>query len=180
LEIPQVPFSARYLDAVAFWAGRAGDGQSLLQVRDRLSQIAARWPSDDANAWLDHANGLVRLRERDVAGAETLLVRACAFTGARWSVMDLADLYAARGTAEGAAAAEAEWEAFDRKRGLFLSEFFPGVLVLGWLNRALVARARRDPAAARTYAKKVLDHWGQKNPRLRIVRLAGNVTTNSL
>jgi hypothetical protein len=115
-----------------------------------------------------------------VAGAETLLVRACAFTGARWSVMDLADLYAARGTAEGAAAAEAEWEAFDRKRGLFLSEFFPGVLVLGWLNRALVARARRDPAAARTYAKKVLDHWGQKNPRLRIVRLAGNVTTNSL
>ena len=176
LELPQVPFSARYLEAVVFWSGRTGGGASLVEARDRLSEIAAHWPSEDANAWLDHAEALISLRERNVERAETLLVRSSGFGGARWSLIDLADLYAARGNTE---AAEAEWQAFDRKRGMFLSEFFPGVLVLGWLNRALAAQARHDAGAARKYAKKVLDHWGQKNPRLRMVQLAANVMNNS-
>jgi tetratricopeptide (TPR) repeat protein len=174
LEIPQVPIVARHLEAVSFWSGRTGDGASLLQARERLSEIAARWPSDDTNARLDHAEALVSLRERNLERAETLLVRACGFAGALWSLIDLADLYAARGNAD---AAEAEWAAFDKKRGMFLSQFFPGVLVLGWLNRALAARARRDFPTARRCAQKVLDHWGQKNPRLRIVRLAESITT---
>jgi tetratricopeptide (TPR) repeat protein len=176
LELPQVPFSARYLAAVAFWSARAGDAPSLTEARNRLADIAARWPSEDAQSWLDHADALLALRERDFTRAETLLVRSSSFAGSRWSVMDLADLYAARGNPE---AAEAEWQTFESKRGMFLSEFFPGVLILGWLDRAIVARARRDAATSRKYTQKVWDHWGRKNPQLPIVQLAANLLKTS-
>ena len=91
--------------------------------------------------------------------------------------MDLADLYTANGNFE---AAEVQWQAFERKRGMFLFEFFPGVTVMGWLGRALVAEARQDKASALQYAKKVVDHWGKKNPQLKIVKLAREVMTKSV
>ena len=177
LATPRVPSTARYLDAAVFWASRVGDDASLLELRDRLLRNAMQWPSEDAHAWLDHANALVSLRNRDMANAENLLVRACGFPGARWSFVDLAELYAARGSYD---AAEAEWQAFNRRQGWFLYEFFPGVLVMGWLGRALVARSRRDAAATHRYSKKVLDHWGAHNSRLKIVQLAETLAVNSI
>ena len=169
MELPQVPFAGRYLDSVAFWSARTGDIASLTQTRARIADIAARWPSWDASAWLNHADALISLNEGDLDRAESLLVRSTAFGGSRWSVMDLADLYHSQGKPD---AAEAQWQAFDKKRGQFMSEFFPGVLVLGWLNRALTSQARGDAAAASAQARKVLDHFGRNNPNLRIVQSA--------
>ena len=54
------------------------------------------------------------------------------------------------------------------------------ILVMGWLGRALVARSRRDAAATHRYSKKVLDHWGAHNSRLKIVQLAETLAVNSI
>ena len=127
LEMPAVPYAGRCIHASAFWAARVGNEAALLQARDQLSHIVANWPSQDANAARDHADALVALRRRDVQKAEDLLIRASGFAGARSSLIDLADLYFATGRF---AEADMQWQLFEKKRGLFFYEFFPGVILL--------------------------------------------------
>src|SRR6185437_2812061 len=86
-----------------------------------------------------------------------------------WMPYDLAELYAAKGKPD---VAENYWRQIETHRGMILSYWFTGAVVLGWLSRAAAAQARRDSATAKTYAQKVLDHWAPRNPELLSVRSA--------
>jgi hypothetical protein len=67
----------------------------------------------------------------------------------------------------------------EERRGIILARWFSGVLVLGWLHRAVAAQGRNDRPTAFRYSQKVLDHWSAANPRLQVVRLAGNINAST-
>jgi hypothetical protein len=90
-----------------------------------------------------------------------------------WTLFDLAELYTRLGKTE---LAEAYWQKFDAHRGtVFVKVWFPGILVMSCLYRAVAAQARNDRAAAYQYSGKVLDHWGHSAPKLQLVLDAANI-----
>lgn len=169
LDFPPIPLRARYLEEAAFWAARLGDSSLLATVREKLQENHARWPTGRTNSALAYVTGILAAQDLDTAKAEEHLAKACGVDWALWSLFDLAEFYGKTGKYE---LAENYWRDFDKRRGVTLSYFFPGVLLLAWLRRALSAQARGDRAASRSLARKVLSHWESRNPRLQVVQTA--------
>jgi tetratricopeptide (TPR) repeat protein len=176
-DLPVYPQMARRLDSTAFWAARLGDRTALATARERLSQIARRWPSSFTSGLEHHALGLEAWLAGSFQGAESSLLTASGAAFSIWTLLDLANLYLEFSKP---AIAENYFQRFDDHRGTLLSFWFTGTIVFGWLRRAMAAQARNDRAAAQAFSRKVLDHWSGKNPRLRMVQAAAIIhQTNS-
>jgi len=171
-DLPVYPQLARHLDCTASWAGRLGDRPALTMARERLSEIAARWPSNYTNGVEKHARGLEAWLDGSLGDAESLLAASSGAAFSVWALLDLASLYIALSKP---AVAEDYFERFDQHRGTLLAFWCTGTMVLGWGKRAAAAQARNDRAMARMYSKKVLDHWGASNPGLKIVQSAAGI-----
>ena len=172
LDLPVYPQSSRRFDCVVFWAGRLTDRTALTEARKRLEEILRRWPSRSAQGFVQHARGMEAWLDGSVQDAENKILEAVGSAFSPHGLFDLATLHAAQGKT---AAAEDDFERFDRHRGTILSFWFTGILVLAQLQRAEIAKSRGDRGAARRFSQKVLDHWSASNPGLRMVQAAGNI-----
>jgi hypothetical protein len=167
-DLPVCPPMARYLDCTAFWAFRLGDTATLSKVHDLMTQIVARWPDNlYTQAVKQHAGALQSWRNGSLADAGPLL-QSSGMAYSIWTLFDLAE-FLSRADPK---LAEQYWSKIDEHRGDILELWFPGMLIMLWLGRALAAQARRDRAAAYRYSKKILDHWSESNPGLRVVQAA--------
>jgi tetratricopeptide (TPR) repeat protein len=174
LDLPPYPLHARRQECTAFWALRLSDGDVLAKTHEQLQKIAARWPNGLTKAVQTHAEALRAWRRNALDDAGQLLLRASSLASTIWITYDLAELYALKGEPD---VAENYWRQIETHRAMILSYWFTGTIVLGWLSRAMAASARKDREAARTYAKKVLDHWGPRNPGIPAVQVARNILT---
>lgn len=169
LDLPAYPLHARRFECAAFWALRLGDDDVLGKVDETLQKIASRWPNGLTKGVEMHASALRAWKRSSLDEAGDLLLKASASASTIWMPYDLAELYAAKGKPE---VAENYWRQIETHRGMILSYWFTGAVVLGWLSRAAAAQARRDRSTAKTYAQKVVDHWARRNPELLSVRSA--------
>jgi hypothetical protein len=155
-----------------FWAARLADRRALASGRNRLAEIAARWPNRFTHGLEQHARGLEAWLDGGLNQAEPLLLEASGSAFSIWTLFDLADLYAALSKP---AVAEDYFQRFEQHRGTLISFWFTGTMVLAWLRRAMAAQARQDRKVAALYSKKVLDHWSGTNPRLPMVQAAADI-----
>ncbi len=174
LDLPLYPLHARRLECAAFWALRLGDDDALVKSHEQLQKIANRWPNNLTRAMESHAEAMRAWRRTSFDEAVQLLLRASSQASTIWITYDLAELYAVKHQPD---VAEDYWRQIETHRGMILSYWFTGALVLAWLSRSTAASARRDRGAAHTYAKKVLDHWGPANPGIPAVQLARSILT---
>jgi serine/threonine protein kinase/Tfp pilus assembly protein PilF len=176
-DLPSFPPTARSLACAASWARRLGDNETLAKVRASASQIAFRWPNAYTQALETHVKALQSWRSNDLPDARKLLLASSGSAFDVWTLFDLAEFFTQTGQWE---AAGQYWENFETHRGSIIANgWFPGVLILGWLYRAVAARGRNERRLAFQCSQKVLDHWSNSNPRLRIVQAAGNINASS-
>jgi serine/threonine protein kinase len=171
-DLPVYPQMARRLDASVFWAARLKDRVALTTARERLDQIARRWPNSFTNGIEQHADGLAAWLDGSMQAAETAMLSACGTAFSPWTIFDLADFYTSIGKP---AIAQDYFERFERHRGVMLSFWFTGTIVFGWLRHATAAQAASDRARAQRLSQKVLDHWGRAYPHLEIVEQARKI-----
>jgi len=175
-DLPAYPPLARNLDCTAFWARRIGADDVLAEAHDRLAKIRESWENDFTRTAERHASALQSWRAGALPQAESQLLDASDLALSPWRLFDAAEFFAASGHAEIAAD---YWRQFEEHRGTVVVLWFPGALVMAWLGQAALAQARRAPAEARKYSRRILDHWGAKNPGLKIVRAAWAVQNAS-
>lgn len=171
--MPAYPSSAPNLACAASWAHRLLDDGSLAQIAESASLVAARWENALTRSVARHAEALKEWRKGALDKAERLLLEATGAASNLWALFDLAELYtrAARWQA-----AENCWNEFEALRGrIFVQRWFPGIVVLGWMYRALAAHGRSDQASVARYAQRVIDHWGASNPEVAAVVAARTV-----
>jgi len=171
-DLPAYPPMSRLLDATAFWAFRLGDDATLSKTHACLAQVAARWPNAFTRAVELHARALEAWRRQSSNEAESLFLESSGLAFSVWTAFDIAEFYAAHSKPD---LAEDYWHKVDDHRGNILEHWFPGSLIMLWLGRALTAQARNDRAAAYRYSRKVLDHWSESNPGLRVVLMARGI-----
>lgn len=176
VNLPPYPAMARRLDCTLFWAARLGDDEILSQTASQVSGIAGRWPNLFTRAVALHAQGLVSWRRGAWDEAEQALVGSAGSAFSIWTLFDLADFYGSRLKPS---LAEDYWRKLDAHRGTILERWFPGALIMAWLNRARAASAGNNRQTARTYSEKVLDHWSRSNPGLSVVRTATTIRSAS-
>jgi serine/threonine protein kinase/tetratricopeptide (TPR) repeat protein len=124
---------------------------------DRLREIERRWPSTHSKGSRAHVEGcLMELRGDTRAGELLNLARGLwpdalvLYSVALWQ--------ARRGQWEQQAATLDE---LMRHRGAILKHFFPGLLVLAWLEQARSFRRLSHPEQSSRLYGQVLDHWGE-------------------
>jgi serine/threonine protein kinase/tetratricopeptide (TPR) repeat protein len=176
-DLPVFPLMARYLGGAASWARRLNDGQSLDAVLRSAREISHRWPNAQTDSVVAHAEGLKLWLDNSPDQAAARLLDSAGPAFGVWPVFDLAELYSGRAKWN---LAEEYWKKFEALRGaVIVRGWFPGSIVLAWLNRAIVAQMRNDRASAFHWSKKILDHWAAENPGLRIVQSAQRINAVS-
>jgi hypothetical protein len=169
LPLPECPTLGPQLEVTAFWAARTGDDPTLTVIADQAERVAKRWDNSATRAMLLHAQALRLWRRNDVRDAEDALIASYGSAFSIWTLFDLADFFTATGRPE---LADEYWKKFEDRRGIVLRRWFTGALLYGSLQHAIAARARGDRATASACASRVLEHWGQRQPTVRIVKLA--------
>ena len=169
-DLPVYPPMARRLACTASWARRLGDDETLGRTHGAAAEIAQRWPNAHTQA-IEMLTGALQLwRKNALEETESLLLMSSGEAFNIWTLFDLADFFTRRGKWE---LAEAYWQKFEAHRGTVIVDgWFPGILVLGWLYRAIAAQQRNDRGEAFKNAQKVLDHWARANLHLRVVQSA--------
>jgi hypothetical protein len=130
-----------------------------------------------ARAAETHAKGLQAWRSNAPDEAENLMLQSSGMALTIRILFDLADFYTSHAKWE---LAEEQWQKFEAHRGnVIVHGWFPGILVLGWLYRAIAAEGRSDREVAFRSSRKVLDHWERFNPQLEVVRIAERINFQS-
>jgi eukaryotic-like serine/threonine-protein kinase len=172
-DLPAYPYIGRNLACTASWARRLQDGETLSRVRATASIIAQRWDNAFTRGIAAHIEGLERWRRGAFDEAERLFLESIGAAYNIWARFDLAELYTSRGQWQ---LAEGAWDNFESCQGtVFVKRWFPGILILGWLQRAVAARGSNQRERAFRYSQKVLDHWAHSNPGLPLVEAAREV-----
>jgi serine/threonine protein kinase/Flp pilus assembly protein TadD len=172
-DLPAFPPMASRLDCTASWARRVGDEDTLQRVRATAEEIARRWSNAHTQAVETHVNALALWHRNALEDAERRLLQSAGMAFSVWTLFDLAEFFTRRAQCE---LAEEYWKQFEARRGTVLVKgWFPGILVLGWLYRAVAAQVRNERRTAFAYSRKVLDHWFASNPRLAVVQTARNI-----
>jgi tetratricopeptide (TPR) repeat protein len=175
LALPECPAMALRIQCVAFWAARLNHPDALNEAEAWLARVAARWDHGFAHATLTHARALQARQRSANRQAEALLLESLGSAFTVWTLFDLADLYAATGQA---GLAEEYWQKWEQRLGTVLKRWFPGIVLYGWLRHGLTARQRGDAAGAALCARRILEHWGSRNPAAGIVQLAKTLSPN--
>jgi serine/threonine protein kinase/tetratricopeptide (TPR) repeat protein len=167
------PATAEHFACAASWARRLEDGETLAAVGAKASEIARRWPNARTLAVEQHVSALQMWSRNALESVELPLLESAGAAYSVWALFDLAEFFTQRAEWE---KAEEYWKQFESHRGtVIVKGWFPGILVLGWLHRAVAAQARNDRPLAFLSSKKVLDHWSRSNPHLQIVRTAESI-----
>jgi serine/threonine protein kinase/Flp pilus assembly protein TadD len=172
-ELPPYPPIARWLSCSVSWARRLNDARALSVARAAASEIARRWGNAYTQALEMRANALELWREGALADAQTLLIKSSGLAFDIWALFDLAEFFTRNGKWELAAE---YWQRFESHQGVIIANgWFPGILVMGWLFRAVAAQALNQREVAFAYSRKVLDHWLGSGSRLQLVQSARNI-----
>jgi tetratricopeptide (TPR) repeat protein/predicted Ser/Thr protein kinase len=171
-DLPRYPTLARQLHCTAFWAARLSEGRVLEDCHSALAEIARRWPNAFSEATEKHAAALMAWRGNQTESARTAFVDSLGKFRSVFTLFDAAEFFASQRLHD---VAQEYWKGFEEKRGTVIEFWFPGMLILGWLYRARSAHNAMDHKTARQHAQKVLDHWGDSQPRLEAVRAARSI-----
>jgi serine/threonine protein kinase/Flp pilus assembly protein TadD len=176
-DLPEYPPMGRRFACTASWARRLHDDETLARVRGSVGAIAQRWPNARTESEEMHARALELWRTNALDQAEALLLQASGSAFSICTLFDLAEFFTVRGKWD---LADTYWREFEEHSGtVIVKGWFPGLLVMGWLNRAVVAQARKDREAALKYSQEVLNHWMRANARLQVVQAAQRISSGS-
>jgi tetratricopeptide (TPR) repeat protein len=171
--LPAYPAMAERLASTASWARRLDDPETLEKVLSSAAHIVERWPNPRTQAVETHLNALKSWWLNSLESAENALLQSYGTAYSVWTLFDLAEFFTLRAKWD---LAEDYWQKFDAHKGTVLVKgWFPGLLVMGWLQRAVAAHGRNDRDLALRASQKVLDHWANFNPSLTIVRTAQHI-----
>jgi hypothetical protein len=110
--------------------------------------------------------------------AERLLLESLGMAFNILTLFDVADFYTAR---PNPSLAEERWEQFEARKGEVFNYYFPGIIPMSWLSRAVAAQRRLDGQTARKYSQKILSTMSAASPHLRFIQVASNIArANSL
>jgi tetratricopeptide (TPR) repeat protein len=175
---PILPSMGSRLGCAASWARRLGDREVLGSLAESAATISTKWPNGHSTWVAHHIRALEQWMDNAAGRAAEGLARCIGEGFGVWPVFDLAELCSARGDWP---LARRYWQEFENLRGVvFVQGWFPGAVVLGWLNQAVAAQMQSLRADAYMWSKKVLDHWGAENPRIPAVIAAGRINSVSL
>ena len=138
------------------------------QAVERLTEIERRWPSTHTHGARAHLQGAA-LMGRDDEQAGNLLLEA---SGLRPDPLTLITLAEWQGRRNAHLARLATLELLELQRPSILRHYFPGLVVLCWIERArCLAKLSRFPESLRLY-ERVLNHWLPQAGTYKVVRLA--------
>ena len=173
VDLPAFPPMAHNFSCAASWAMRVGDAEALAKASAAAGNILHGWPNAYTTSLAAHVNALEAWRANHLDIAQTRLLQSCGSAFDIWALFDLAEFFTRNQNWE---LAEVYWQKFEARQGRVIAGgWFPGILVMGWLHRAVVAQARNQRDVALQYSRKVLDHWSRSNPRLSIVQTAEKI-----
>jgi serine/threonine protein kinase/Tfp pilus assembly protein PilF len=146
----------------------AGDLATLTEIFSKLRAIEHDWPSTRTRGIRAHIEALVKTASND-PGAEDLFLQARGLWPDPLVLFSLAQFQARK---RDYSAALSTLDTLDGLRGDIFRNYFTGIVVLSWLERARCLRSLSRNAESLRYLRQVLNHWERHAGSYSVVRMA--------